>query len=157
MIPLNDKSAPLYEQIYRFIKEEIRKGRLGARTKLPSTRHLSESLGVSRSTVQLAYDQLVAEGYVEAKPYRGYFAAEIDVLLHMEPSVGKLPVHRALEFPSEEDAEPIESGMPDVDFSLRGIDLDHFPFNTWRKLSREILTMDNRELFSNGNRRDRGN
>ena len=150
MIPLNDKSAPLYEQIYRFIKEEIRKGRLGARTKLPSTRHLSESLGVSRSTVQLAYDQLVAEGYVEAKPYRGYFAAEIDVLLHMEPSVGKLPVHRALEFPSEKDAEPIESGMPDVDFSLRGIDLDHFPFNTWRKLSREILTMDNRELFSNG-------
>ena len=98
--------------------------------------------------MQLAYDQLVAEGYVEAKPYRGYFAAEIDVLLHMEPSVGKLPVHRALEFPSEEDAEPIESGMPDVDFSLRGIDLDHFPFNTWRKLSREILTMDNRELFS---------
>ena len=70
MIPLNDKSAPLYEQIYRFIKEEIRKGRLGARTKLPSTRHLSENLGVSRSTVQLAYDQLVAEGYVEAKPYR---------------------------------------------------------------------------------------
>ena len=71
MIPLNDKSAPLYEQIYRFIKEEIRKGRLGARTKLPSTRHLSESLGVSRSTVQLAYDQLVAEGYVEAELIEG--------------------------------------------------------------------------------------
>ena len=61
----------LYEQIYLHIKKEIREGKLLQGERLPSTRSLAEFLQVSRSTVELAYGQLVSEGYIEAKPYRG--------------------------------------------------------------------------------------
>ena len=54
------------------------------RRKLPSTRSLAEYLQVSRSTVELAYDQLVAEGYLEAVPYKGYFVARVEELYQME-------------------------------------------------------------------------
>ena len=49
---------PLYEQIYNYIKEEIRSGKLLYQEKLPSTRSLAEYLQVSRSTVDLAYEQV---------------------------------------------------------------------------------------------------
>lgn len=145
LIPLSDKSAPFYEQIYRFIKEEIRQGRIAAHTKLPSTRRLSDRLGVSRSTVQLAYDQLVAEGYLEPEACRGYFAAEIDVLLSLGEERTNLP---EAEDPAQKGGQEME-----IDFSPRGIDLDNFPFNTWRKLSRETLTMANKNLFTSGDPR----
>ncbi len=160
-IPFTDKYAPFYEQIYRFIKGEIQQGRIGAHTRLPSTRKLADSLGVSRSTVQLAYDQLVAEGYLEPEPCRGYFAAEIDVLLNLgqqqeERRPGALPAENL--GTEEGEAEPEEAAGASgegsrfwVDFSPRGIDLDHFPFHTWRKLSRETLTMANKTLFTSGN------
>lgn len=45
--------------------------------KLPSTRFEADYLQVSRSTVELAYDQLVSEGYIHAEPYRGYFACDV--------------------------------------------------------------------------------
>ncbi len=177
-IPFTDKSTPVYEQIYRFIKGEIQQGRIAARARLPSTRKLSESLGVSRSTVQLAYDQLVAEGYLEPEPCRGYFAAQIDVLLNLgkrqeagpgmgEPAEGRIPGNRkapgqgraeeAGGKPGEGKAAGASPGEEPsrywVDFSPRGIDLDHFPFNTWRKLSRETLTMANKNLFTSGDPR----
>ena len=56
----NDGSH-LYEQIYEHIKEEIRKGKLLYQEKLPSTRSLASYLQVSRSTVELAYEQLLSE------------------------------------------------------------------------------------------------
>ena len=63
----------LYEQIYIYIKNEIREGKLPRGEKLPSSRALAEYLQVSRSTVCLAYEQLLSEGYVETKPYKGYY------------------------------------------------------------------------------------
>ena len=51
--------VPLYEQIYSYIKEEIQKGAIPSGEKLPSTRALCRHLDVSRSTVELAYEQLV--------------------------------------------------------------------------------------------------
>ena len=65
MIPLSSQDPrPLYEQIYQYIKGEIRNGGLKPMKKLPSSRELAKSLRVSRSTTQSAYEQLVAEGYV---------------------------------------------------------------------------------------------
>ena len=65
MIPLNTRSGvPMYEQIYDYMKEEIRKGNLKAATRLPSTRVLAENRKVSRSTTHMAYEQLVSEGYI---------------------------------------------------------------------------------------------
>ena len=76
--------APLYEKIYEYIKNEIVDGKISKGEKLPSTRLLAKNLSVSRSTVELAYDQLLAEGYIEAEPYRGYFVCDVEALYQLE-------------------------------------------------------------------------
>ena len=68
--------GPLYQKLYNFIKDDITKGVLLPGEKLPSRRSLSENLGISTVTVDNAYDQLVEEGYIEARPKKGYFVAE---------------------------------------------------------------------------------
>lgn len=78
------RKTPLYEQIYGFIREEIRGGRIRAGERLPSARALSGYLSVSRSTVDLAYEQLVSEGYLESVPCKGYFVCEIEGLYRLD-------------------------------------------------------------------------
>ena len=141
MIPLNTKGpGPMYEQIYRFIKEEIRQGNLTAGSRLPSTRVLAENLKVSRSTTQMAYEQLLSEGYIDSEPCRGYYVAQIEELVEVKEA----PAGRFV--PEQEE----KGNGIDVDFSPRGIDLDRFPFQIWRKISRNVLVDDNRALFLNG-------
>ena len=70
-----DSKAPIYQQIYEFIKKEIEKEQLKPGDKLPSSRALSRYLSVSRSTIDLAYDQLASEGYIEAMPCKGYYVS----------------------------------------------------------------------------------
>lgn len=134
------KQIPLYEQIYEYIREEIRRGAIQSGEKLPSTRALSRHLEVSRSTVELAYEQLLSEGYIEAQPYRGYFAAQIDGLYQFGSS-GQTQEKR------EQKAERTYR----YDFTPNGVDLKSFPYNAWRKLSRECLVDDRAELFRLGN------
>ena len=63
IVPLNVQGGrPLYEQIYQYIKDEIRKGNIRPEKQLPSSRELAKSLKVSRSTTQLAYEQLASTG-----------------------------------------------------------------------------------------------
>ena len=71
--------TPIYLQIYEYMKREISHGSLRAGTRLPSHRNLAMQLNVSRITVESAYQQLLAEGYVESKPKRGIFVAEVDI------------------------------------------------------------------------------
>jgi GntR family transcriptional regulator/MocR family aminotransferase len=58
---------PLYEQLERTLRDAIRAGRLPAGARLPSSRGLAGELGISRGVVTSAYDQLVAEGYLETR------------------------------------------------------------------------------------------
>ena len=67
----------LYEYLYRCIREDIVTGRIGAGERLPSKRRLAEHLGVGVVTVESAYDQLVAEGYVRPEQRRGYFVERL--------------------------------------------------------------------------------
>ncbi len=141
LIPLDSRSKkPLYEQIYSHICAEIRSGTLKEGDRLPSTRVLAEHLKVSRSTTQMAYDQLLAEGYMESRPCRGYFVSHLEELVETGPSGEK---------EMETTAEPDAGWL--VDFSPRGIDLDSFPYHVWRKLSRNTLVDDNKEMFHSGN------
>ena len=132
-----NKKIPLYEQIYAFIKEEIKSGRITCKTKLPSTRFLAEHLMVSRSTVDMAYSQLVSEGYIESRPYRGYYVSEISLLY----AINEKEMAQAEDNIKKEKQELI-------DFSPWGIDLENFPFNAWRKISRNLLSADNKALFA---------
>ena len=126
LIPLDSRSKkPLYEQIYSHIRAEIRNGSLKAGERLPSTRVLAEHLKVSRSTTQMAYDQLLAEGYMEARPCRGYFVSHLEDLVETG-ATGTGEMETTVE---------TDAGLS-VDFSPRGIDLDSFPYHVWRKLSR---------------------
>lgn len=141
IIPFDSQSdSPLYEQIYEHIKNEIRQGKLEAGSRLPSTRVLAQNLRVSRSTSQMAYDQLLSEGYIESLPCKGYFVCKIEELVE----VRQKDVRSFAESP-----DPGREKYK-VDFSPRGIDLDSFPFNTWRKISRNTLVDDNKEMFAAG-------
>ncbi|MEL7143347.1 MAG: winged helix-turn-helix domain-containing protein [Cyanobacteria bacterium J06573_11] len=64
-----DSDVPLHRQIYQQIRQAILTGRVRSQQKLPASRQLALSLGVSRSTVVQSYDQLISEGYL--KPRRG--------------------------------------------------------------------------------------
>lgn len=140
-IDLNSKS-PLYEQIYEFIKEEIKSRRIECKTKLPSTRALAEHLQISRSTVDMAYTQLISEGYIESVPYKGYYVSEVSLLYNFRGTDEKIEIKD-----EEEDKTDV------IDFSPWGIDLDNFPFNTWRKISKNLLSFNNKNLFVAGNSR----
>lgn len=129
----------LYEQIYEYIREEIRQGRIRCGERLPATRLLAKQLDVSRSTAQMAYEQLLSEGYIESVPCRGYFVCEMEELYHLEQGLRM----------SEERAEEKTKHYL-YDFTPNGIDLEHFPCATWRKLSREVLQDDQKELFHLG-------
>ena len=61
-----DSKVPLYEQIYNYIKSDIQNGRISYGEKLPSTRALARHLEISRSTAELAYEQLLSEGYIRS-------------------------------------------------------------------------------------------
>ena len=78
-----DNKKHLYEQIYDHIEKEIREGKLCYGERLPSARLLAQQLQISRSTVDLAYGQLVSEGYLEAKPCQGYFVSHVEELYHI--------------------------------------------------------------------------
>lgn len=139
-IHLKTKSkVPLYEQIYEYIKSDIQNGKIHSKEKLPSTRTLSRYLEVSRSTVELAYEQLLAEGYVEAEPCRGFYVAQIEGLYRWRQT-GKKKEKKYREQTTEYQ----------YDFSPRGIDLDSFPYNVWRKLSKEVLGENQADLFQSG-------
>src|SRR6516162_4624703 len=62
-----DKNSqqPLHQQLYHELRHSILNGRLSAGQRIPSTRMLSKSLGVSRATVTLTYEQLISEGYLQ--------------------------------------------------------------------------------------------
>lgn len=132
-------SVPLYEQIYKYIKKDIQDGGLPFGKRLPSTRKLAKFLQVSRTTVDLAYEQLLSEGYIESVPCKGYFVCELE-------GIYRLRTEKVPERPVERE-RPVEF---DYDFSPNGVDLDSFPHNAWRKLSREILMEENREIFQLG-------
>lgn len=68
--------APLYEQLYDCIRRDITSGRLRCGAKLPSKRTLAEHLGVSKVTVEAAYAQLAAEGYIYSVEKKGYYAEQ---------------------------------------------------------------------------------
>ena len=128
----------LYVQIYEYIKSEIRGGRLLHGEKLPSTRILAENLQVSRSTVDLAYDQLVSEGYLEARPGSGYYVGHVEELYGFSTML------------QDNSATAAVKENYQVDFSTGAIDMRAFPFGTWRKLNKTILSEDNGSLFALG-------
>ena len=106
----------LYEQLYRFIREDILTGRLQAGEKLPSKRTLAQHLEVSIITVKNAYEQLLAEGYIHAMERCGYFVSEVD-----RPPESRQAAHTLCTEPTR------EKGWL-LDFASGAMDPAYFPF-----------------------------
>jgi GntR family transcriptional regulator/MocR family aminotransferase len=117
---------PLYEYLYRCIRADILSGALSAGERLPSKRALAEHLRLSVITVEGAYQQLEAEGYIYALPRRGFFVGDVD---------------RA-SAPDEPTPIPAEPPAPVWRLDLRSnqVDGSRFPAATWARLTRQVLS-----------------
>jgi GntR family transcriptional regulator/MocR family aminotransferase len=161
-IALNDKDrgAPFYRQIYEAVREAILSGEFAPGTRLPSTRALAQSLGVSRITVVGAYEQLLAEGYLEGRTGAGTFVAKVlpdelllpqpvrsaargqknDAALNLSPYGEKIismknAARSAVEF------KPFQNGLTAV---------EEFPFDIWSRIAARYYKNPPRSLLGYG-------
>src|SRR5258705_10484129 len=112
-------SEPLHRQLYNELRTAILVGRLPSGSRLPASRELAQVTGLSRNTVLSAYDQLIAEGYIESRPGSGTYVAS------------SLP-DEVLSGPAMEPAPPADRGSRQL--SRRGERLLHTPFRKWPPL-----------------------
>lgn len=155
--------VPIYKQIYETVRRDILEGRMSPGTRLPASRRMADHLGVSRMTVVNAYDQLLAEGYLEGKRGSGTFVASRlpEEFLRVAPATrtaarktsrrslglsayGKnlLSGHATINsHHSETVAVPFQHGL---------IAVDEFPFDIWTKISQRHLKYSYRTLGGYG-------
>ncbi|MGP7817172.1 MocR-like pyridoxine biosynthesis transcription factor PdxR [Niallia sp. 01092] len=126
---------PLYEQLYLYIKKEITEGRIQYGSKLPSKRKLADFLKISQNTVETAYEQLTAEGYVEAYPRRGYFVMAYEDLEYVQ-------TNHHLQENTKITQEDIK-----YNFHPSAIDTANFPFSRWRKYAKNTIDKENHSLL----------
>lgn len=126
------KGEALYRSLYQKIKEDIVSGRLRSGEKLPSKRAMAEHLGVSCITVENAYEQLIAEGYLRPTQRKGYFVEEILPYPH--------PAAKPVRHLPEDCKKPSESSDVPVELDLADTSADpaRFPFSIWIKLLRRV-------------------
>ena len=127
-------SLARYDYLYRCIKEDILSGRLKAGAKLPSKRTLATHLNTAVVTVENAYAQLEAEGYLNAREKRGYFVNPVETG----------PVR---ENPAEAREKNREQREWRLDLRGTGSGTEGFPFSVWARLMRRILTERGAELL----------
>lgn len=128
-------SDSLYEHLYKCIKNDIMSGQLKSGDKLPSKRSFAKNLDISTITVENAYAQLMAEGYIYSLPKRGYFVSEVKTFSEKQPErVRQLP-----EKPKEETCF--------ADFISNRTSHANFPFSIWAKLTREVLAGEDSTLL----------
>lgn len=128
---LDPKSrVTLTEQLYGALREEIAQGRLKGGEKMPSKRQLAEHLHVSTATVEAAYGRLASEGYCESRPRSGMYVAR--------------------DLPETGHAVHTQEVPVKWDFSTGAADAEHFPYATWARLMREVLSEQNTALLLSG-------
>ena len=135
-------STPLYQQIYEQARDAIMTGRVREGEKLASIRNLAKDLGISHTTVEQAYLQLVTEGLVVNIPRSGYVVAQIDAeYISLNREIDLVAVEEACAKRNRDAffAENRSGGTVRYDFSYANLQPDSFPANTWRKLMNDIL------------------
>ena len=121
--------TPLYEQLYRAVRADIMSGALAGGDRLPSKRQLAANLHVSQITVETAYGQLLAEGYLASAPRRGYFVQQqLAVPAQTQAPRAAVPL------------SPAQEKHYLYDFRTNIVDNGRFPFSTWARLSRSVLS-----------------
>jgi GntR family transcriptional regulator/MocR family aminotransferase len=127
---------PLHVKLYNQIKAHVLSGKLLPHSRLPSVRHLSQELSISRNTVEYAYEQLCTEGFIYSKPQSGYYVSllEQEIPPHAPPHTTP-PLEQTYEIPYL------------FDFHPAALAPDSFPVKIWRKLLLNCL-QENPEPFT---------
>ena len=131
--PVFDKESnkPLYIQLYEYIKAEITSGLLKPDSKLPSIREASSTLKLSKTTVENAYSQLVAEGYIENYPKRGYFVCDLsEYSFDIEINKSNVEYHDEIIYLND------------------GIDKESFDVSTWKRLYNKVVSDDKTNIYN---------
>lgn len=121
-----NSKVPMYRQLYQNILTSIREGGLSVGEKMPSIRRIADELGVSRTTVEQAYQQLCVEGYLTSRPQSGYYVEA--VLRESKPSP-----------PAGADRSAPPDGVR-YDFGSRYVDSRSSDLDLWRKYVRSVLS-----------------
>ncbi len=137
----NNSDAPLYVQLYSYLKSGIMSGEIRAGERLPSLRELSEQIGVSITTCSRAYDQLLVEGYAEARPQSGYYVNDIGA----GESYSSLRGDAAGALPPGSGEDPVEAKEPGAEYY---VDYESFDFVKWKKCAAHVMTEMKEVLFS---------
>jgi GntR family transcriptional regulator / MocR family aminotransferase len=153
LLDLRKADGPLYRRVYHALKSTIRDGRLPPGARLPSTRELASDLRVSRNTVMLAYEQLLAEGYVVGRNRAATSVASALPTSAMPASSRAMHGHppavsayarrltRLLGVP------PTRSTGLRYDFRYGEPSVDEFPREIWRRLLAARARRPSREAF----------
>jgi GntR family transcriptional regulator/MocR family aminotransferase len=150
-----DRAAtePLHQQLYRQIRDELKLARFSdGSSRLPSSRALAVDLGISRSTVTLAFSKLHAEGYLRSKPASGTFASNL--LPEAFLTAGHPETYDSIRRPVRisNRVRAIPDGRVGNQFDLgatgagAGVSLvasipavDEFPITVWERLRAQVL------------------
>jgi GntR family transcriptional regulator/MocR family aminotransferase len=133
--------ATLQNQIFDQIRSMILEGQLKIGDPLPATRELSSQVGVSRNTAVLAYERLIAEGYVETRPHVGTYVAA--TCFAASGSVADSAETEPCRDARSHDRRPFSMAhpladrnrrTPIADFRLDRADARIFPFKAWSRL-----------------------
>lgn len=135
--PIFDKKSniALYIQLYEYIKSEITTGLLKPDSKLPSIREASTTLKLSKTTIENAYSQLVAEGYIDNLPKKGYYVCNLS-----DYKFEKTPGYYKNNF----------NQTPEFQYINDGVDNDSFDILTWKRLYNKVISDNNTKIYNNG-------
>lgn len=134
----------MYEHLYKCIRNDILEGNLKSMEKLPSKRAFAKNLGISVITVENAYEQLIAEGYVYSIPKKGFYVSDL--------KEAGMPEKRRSEslLTAGRTAETLEKTSSWLaDFVSNQTDSRIFPFTIWAKTMREVLSNCQNQLMVN--------
>ena len=146
LLPVFDESRekPYYLQLYGYIKDSILAGEIKEDEKLPSLRSLAKSTGLSITTIEQSYNQLLVEGYIYSKPQSGYYVSK--VLTGRSQTVPAETDHPETEVYALGDAAGFE--VPSMQY-----DPECFDFNKWKKCMNKILNDHSPALMFEGSPR----
>jgi GntR family transcriptional regulator / MocR family aminotransferase len=139
VIPLLNDREPLSRQIYLWFRQAILRRTLSSAERLPSTRELAEQLHVSRTVVVLAYEQLLAEGFVAARAGSGTYVADVLAAGRAGSGASRLKVRlsrygRAVGASAKINFLGRRAPQWRYDFAYGRSDVEVFPFEMWRRM-----------------------
>lgn len=140
-MPSLDRNSPVpyYQQVYDQIAQGIESGLYPAGKKLPSIRECARELGVSNTTIELAYQRLTEEGYVQARRGSGYTICDTESKLSNPTEEYIAEYQQDLRNLVADEEQSRTLSAPRFDFAYDAVDAKTFPFATWARISREVF------------------